>query len=429
VKLLIRQGRLVDPVGGIGGVMDVLIEDGKVAVIGSDLRSPNASVIDARGLTVCAGLVDMHVHLREPGFEYKETIATGSRAAARGGFTSIAPMPNTRPVIDSPERVADLLHRADAACGVRIWPIGAVSVGQGGEVLTDAAALTGAGAVALSDDGVPVQNANLMRDALIRAKRQHITVLSHCEDADMVKNYAVNEGRVSRVLGLPGRPAIAEELMVARDAMLAEETGGAVHICHVSTARSVDIIRQFKARGVSITCETCPQYFTLTEDEILKQGSLARVNPPLRTSADVAAIREGLRDGTIDAIVTDHAPHSAEEKARPLADAPSGMVGMETSLAVTLTELYHTGIMDLSAILRKMTANPAYILRINKGRLSLGGDADFTIFDPNEAWTVDPEKFASKGRNTPFAGRKLYGKVKYTIVEGRILYQDGQEDE
>lgn len=428
MKLLIRQGRLVDPAGGIGGVMDVLIEDGKVAVIGSDLRAPGASVIDARGLTVCAGLVDMHVHLREPGFEYKETVETGARAAARGGFTSIAPMPNTRPAIDAPERVAELLRRGEAACGVRIWPIGAVSVGQQGRELTNAAALKEAGAVALSDDGVPVQNANLMRDALICAKRQHMTILSHCEDADMVKNYAVNEGRVSRALGLPGRPAIAEELMVARDAMLAEETGGAVHICHISTAGSVEIVRRFKVRGVAITCETCPQYFTLTEDEVLRQGSLARVNPPLRTAADVAAIRAGLRDGTIDVIATDHAPHSAEEKARPLADAPSGMVGLETSLAVTLTELYHTGIMDLSGILRKMTVNPAGVLRINKGRLSLGGDADFTIFDPDEVWTVDPERFASKGRNTPFAGRKLRGKVKYTIVEGKILYQDGQED-
>ena len=426
MKLLIRKGRVVDPVGGIGGVMDILVEDGRVAVIGSELTAPSARVIDARGLTVCAGLVDMHVHLREPGFEYKETIQTGCLAAARGGFTSIAPMPNTRPATDCPERIALVRQKAAQACGVHVWPIGAVTWGQKGQALTDAAALKKAGAVALSDDGMPVQNANLLRDALIRCRRQELTILSHCEDADMVKNYAVNEGRVSRALGLPGRPAIAEELQVMRDAMLAEETGAAVHICHISTARSVEIVRQFKKKGVPITCETCPQYFTLTEDELLSRGTLARVNPPLRTRLDVEGILAGLKDGTIDVIATDHAPHSAEEKARPLPEAPSGMVGLETALAVTLTSLYHTGVMDLSDILRKMTINPAFILRIPKGRLSLGGGADFTIFDPDEEWTVDPEQFASKGRNTPFAGRTLKGRVKYTIVDGKIIYQEGK---
>lgn len=424
VKLLIRKGRLVDPVGGIGGVMDILIENGVVAVIGSDLNDPAAEVIDARGLTVSAGLVDMHVHLREPGFEYKETIETGALAAVRGGFTSIACMPNTKPVTDSPEQIAYIKQKAAAAGTARVWPIGAVSVGQKGEALTDAAALKEAGAVALSDDGVPVQNANLVRDALIRARRHDLTVLSHCEDANMVRNYAVNEGRISRKLGLPGRPAIAEELMVMRDCMLAEETGGAVHICHVSTAGSVEIIRRCKKRGVPVTAETCPQYFTLTEDAVLEQGSLARVNPPLRTKTDVEAILRGLKDGTIDAIVTDHAPHSAEEKAKPLAEAPSGMVGLETALGVTLTALYHTGYMDLSDILKKMTFNPACILRIPKGRLSLGGEADFTIFDPNETWTVDPETFASKGRNTPYGGTSLKGKVKYTIVGGKVVYRE-----
>ena len=423
---MIRKGRVVDPVGGIGGVMDILVEDGRVAVIGSELTAPSARVIDARGLTVCAGLVDMHVHLREPGFEYKETIQTGCLAAARGGFTSIAPMPNTRPATDCPERIALVRQKAAQACGVHVWPIGAVTWGQKGQALTDAAALKKAGAVALSDDGMPVQNANLLRDALIRCRRQELTILSHCEDADMVKNYAVNEGRVSRALGLPGRPAIAEELQVMRDAMLAEETGAAVHICHISTARSVEIVRQFKKKGVPITCETCPQYFALTEDELLSRGTLARVNPPLRTRLDVEGILAGLKDGTIDVIATDHAPHSAEEKARPLPEAPSGMVGLETALAVTLTSLYHTGVMDLSDILRKMTVNPAFILRIPTGRLSLGGGADFTIFDPDEEWTVDPEQFASKGRNTPFAGRTLKGRVKYTIVDGKIIYQEGK---
>ena len=425
MKLLIRQGRLVDPVGGIGGVMDILLEDGKVAVIGSDIREQDAEIIDARGLTVCAGLVDMHVHLREPGFEYKETVETGAAAAAHGGFTSIACMPNTRPVTDSPEGIDLVRQKAAQACGVHVWPIGAVSKGQKGQELTDFEALKGAGAVALSDDGVPVQNANLMRDGLILAHRQNLTILSHCEDADMVKNYAVNEGRISRQLRINGRPAIAEELMVARDAMLAEETGAAGDICHISTAKSVGNVRRYKRKGVQITCETCPQYFSLTEDEILTQGTMARVNPPLRTRADVEAIIEGLKDGTIDAIATDHAPHSAEEKAKALTEAPSGMVGLETALGVTLTYPYHTKEMPLSDILRKMTINPACILRLpTKGRLSIGADGDMVIFDPAEEWTVDPEQFASKGRNTPFAGKKLKGKVKYTIVGGKVVYQD-----
>ena len=431
MKYLIRQGRLVDPVSGIGGVMDILLEGDKVAVIGSDLSAPGAQVIDAAGLTVCAGLVDMHVHLREPGFEYKETISSGARAGAAGGFTSIACMPNTKPVIDSPGAVAFVKEKAALARregGARVWPIAAVSRGQKGQEVNDYEGLKAAGAVALSDDGVPVQNANLLRDAMILAHRQGLTILSHCEDADLVQNFAVNEGRVSRQLRIPGRPAIAEELQVMRDAMLAEETGAAVHICHISTAKSVAIVRRYKKKGVQITCETCPQYFTFTEEEVLQQGSLARVNPPLRTSADVEAIIEGLKDGTIDAIATDHAPHSAEEKARPLTEAPSGMVGLETALAATLTALYHTGEMSLSDILRKMTLNPACILRLpGAGRLSVGGEADLVLFDPDEEWTVDPEQFRSQARNTPFGGRTLKGRVKYTIIGGEVIYRYGEE--
>jgi dihydroorotase len=327
-------------------------------------------------------------------------------------------------VIDSPEGVAYLRKRAGESCGVNVWPVGAVSVGELGQQATDPKALKEAGAVALSDDGVPVMDANLMRDQLIRASRQGMTILAHSEDINMVQNYAVNEGRVSRQLGIPGRPGIAEEYMVMRDAMLAEETGTAVHICHISTAKSVDIVRRYKKKGVQITCETGPQYFTLTEDEILTKGTMARVNPPLRTTADVDAIIKGLQDGTIDAIATDHAPHSAEEKARPLESAPSGMVGLETALAVTLTALYHTGRMTLSDILRKMTINPANILRIPRGRLGVGCAADLTIFDPDARWTVDPDQFVSKGRNTPFAGMQVRGRVKYTIVGGKIIYQE-----
>lgn len=374
---------------------------------------------------VCPGLVDMHVHLRDPGLTYKEDIFTGTAAAAHGGVTSVACMANTDPVVDTPEQVRYVKDKAAQANGVHVYPIAAVSMGMRGEEPSDADALKKAGAIALSDDGCNVDNANLMRDVMIHAKRLEMPVLCHCEDTTMVEGRAVNEGSVSRQLWLEGRPAIAEEIMVMRDAMLAEETGAHVHICHVSTAKSVDIIRRMKKRGVAITCETCPQYFTLTEDEILTQGSMARVNPPLRTAKDIKGIIAGLKDGTIDAIATDHAPHSAEEKSRPLTRAPSGMVGLETSLAITLTELYHTGKMKLPEIIKRMTYTPASILRLSsKGRLSLGSDADITIFDPEEVWTIDPEQFASKARNTPFAGREVKGKVKYTIVGGNVIYQD-----
>ena len=332
-------------------------------------------------------------------------------------------MPNTKPAADSPETLSYIINAAKGP-GARVLPIGALTVGEKGEALTDAQALRAAGAVALSDDGMPVQNAALMRRGLLAAKAQGLTVLSHCEDAEMVQNYAVNEGVVSQALGIPGRPAIAEELMVARDAMLARETESPVHICHVSTAGSVEIIRRFKALGVPITCETCPQYFSLTEEEVLKQGTMARVNPPLRTPADVEAIIAGLQDGTIDAIATDHAPHSAEEKARPLTEAPSGMVGLETALGVSLTYLYHPGKLSLPEIIQKMTAAPAAILGLPYGRLAVGAPADLTVFDLGEVWTVEPEAFRSMGRNTPYGGKELKGKVKYTVVDGQVVYRD-----
>lgn len=425
MKLLIKHGRVVDPVSGTVSIQDLYIENGKVVQLEKDIRQEADQVIDADGLVVCPGLVDMHVHLRDPGLTYKEDIFTGTAAAAHGGVTSVACMANTDPVVDTPEQVRYVKDKAAQANGVHVYPIAAVSMGMRGEEPSDADALKKAGAIALSDDGCNVDNANLMRDVMIHAKRLEMPVLCHCEDTTMVEGRAVNEGSVSRQLWLEGRPAIAEEIMVMRDAMLAEETGAHVHICHVSTAKSVDIIRRMKKRGVAITCETCPQYFTLTEDEILTQGSMARVNPPLRTTKDIKGIIAGLKDGTIDAIATDHAPHSAEEKSRPLTRAPSGMVGLETSLAITLTELYHTGKMKLPDIIKRMTYTPASILRLSsKGRLSLGSDADITIFDPEEVWTIDPEQFASKARNTPFAGREVKGKVKYTIVGGNVIYQD-----
>lgn len=424
MTLLIKNGRQVHPVTGAVVRQDLFVENGKIAMIDDRLDVAADQVIDAAGLVIAPGLVDMHVHLRDPGFTYKEDIVTGSYAAARGGVTSMACMANTKPVLDTPEQMEYVYNRAKEGSGVQIYPIGAVSKGLMGEELTDAEQLKKAGAIALSDDGVNVDNANLMRDALIKARRLGLPVLCHCEDTSMVEGRAVNEGSVSRQLWLEGRPAIAEEIVIMRDAMLAEETGAHVHVCHISTAKSVDIVRRMKKKGVNITCETCPQYFTLTEDEVLSQGPLARVNPPLRTAKDVQGILAGLKDGTIDAIATDHAPHSDEEKARPLTKAPSGMVGLETSLAIALTELYHTGHMELHDIIRRMSTNPADILHLTRGRMALGAAADLVIFDPNEEWVIDPQKFASKSHNTPFGGKKVKGKVKYTLVGGKIIYQD-----
>ena len=424
MQLLIRGGRVVDPAQGVDDRLDLLIQDGKILRLGRDLAAPDAQILNAGGLTAAPGLVDIHVHLREPGFEAKETVSTGCAAAARGGVTTLVAMPNTRPAADCPE-VVRLVRDKAAATGINVLPAGAVTLGQKGEQLTDFAALKAAGVPALTDDGVPIQNLALLRRALLEAKRLSLPLLDHCEDRDMVQNYAVNEGAVSRRLGLPGRPAVAEELQIMRDVMLAEDTGAHVHICHISTAKGVDIVRQAKARGVRVTCETCPQYFTLTEDEILRQGTMARVNPPLRTQADVDGIRVGLADGTIDAIVTDHAPHTAGEKSKPLPDAPSGMVGLETSLALALTGLYHTGLLPLARVLDLMSASPAALLGLDKGTLAAGRDADLILFDPDQEWIIDKTKFASKGRNTPFHGRTVRGRVKYTISRGTIIYQEG----
>ena len=424
MRLLIRGARVVDPAGGLDAPLDILTDNGKIARLGADLAADGAQVLDAIGLVAAPGLVDLHVHLRQPGFEDKETVATGCAAAAKGGVTTLVAMPNTRPAADCPD-IVRLVRDKAAPTGVNVLPAGAVTVGQKGERLTDFAALKAAGVPALTDDGVPIQNLALLRRAMQEAKRLDLPLLDHCEDRDMVQNYAVNEGDVSRQLGLPGRPAIAEELQIMRDVMLAEDTGAHVHICHISTAKGVDIVRQAKARGVPVTCETCPQYFTLTQEEVLRQGTMARVNPPLRTQADVDGIRAGLLDGTIDAIVTDHAPHTAQEKPRPLPDAPSGMVGLETSLALALTGLYHTGLLPLARVLALMSASPAALLGLPKGTLEVGRDADLVLFDPEEEWTIDKEQFVSKGRNTPFHGRTVRGRVKYTISQGKIIYMEG----
>ncbi|MEL4106661.1 dihydroorotase [Oscillospiraceae bacterium WX1] len=422
--LLIQNGRVVGFGAQEPSRRDIFINKGKIAPL-SDMPKVlrDVTVLDAAGCIVAPGLVDMHVHLRDPGQTDKEDLLSGALAAAAGGVTTVACMPNTSPVIDTADSVRDIVLRAKKAV-VNILPYAAVTVGQKGTVLSDFAAVKAAGACALSDDGVPVMNAAVLRRAMLEAINNGLFISSHCEDADLVKNYAVNDGAVSRRLGLPGRPAVAESLMAARDVMLAHETGSRLHIAHVSAAETVHIIRQAKALGISVTAETCPQYFTLTEEEVLRQGALARVNPPLRTEKDVEAVIEGLCDGTLDAIATDHAPHLSAEKARPLPDAPSGMVGLETSLALSLTALCHTGRMSVGTLIRLMSENPAKILGLSKGHLDVGSCADLVIFDPDEAWTVDSGRFYSKSRNTPFNGMSVKGRVKYTLVGGEIVYKE-----
>ncbi len=402
---------------------DIFIKDGKIAPPDSiPANLDGVMILDAGGCVAAPGLVDMHVHFRDPGFLHKEDVFTGARAAAAGGVTTAVCMPNTSPVLDSAETVASLITRARSA-DINVLSYGAVTLGQKGEMLTDAASLREAGAVGLSDDGMPVMNAAVLREAMLQAKKAGLVIISHCEDAWLVRDYAVNDGDAAKKLGIPGRPAIAEDLMVMRDIMLAHETGARVHIAHISTAGAVDIVRKAKASGIAVTAETCPHYFTLTEDAVLLQGSMARVNPPLRTQKDVDAVIEGLTDGTIDVIATDHAPHSAEEKAKPLEKAPSGISGLETSLGLTLTALYHTGRLPLERIITLMSKNPADILGLNKGSIRIGDDADIVLFDPNEEWIVDPATFRSKGHNTPFGGMTLKGKVKYTILGGSVVYK------
>ena len=419
--ILIKNGRVP---GTEADKADVLIKDGIIAEIAENIaETGDMTVIDATGHFVAPGLVDMHVHFRDPGFEYKEDILTGAAAAAAGGATTCCCMPNTSPVADNPDVIKYICDKAKKT-PVKVLPYGAVTMGQIGAELTDFAALKKAGAIALSDDGNPIQNARIMHRALQLARETGMLVIVHCEDAELAQNYAVNEGKASWELMLPGRPAIAEEIMAARDIMLAADTGARLHIAHVSTAKSVEIIRKAKAAGAKITAETCPQYFSLTEDEILKQGALARVNPPLRTKDDVEAIICGLADGTIDAIATDHAPHSADEKALPLTEAPSGMIGLETSLALALTNLYHTGRVGIDEIIALMSTNPASILGLDAGNISVGAIADVTVFDPDKEWTVRPDGFKSKARNTPFAGTKLKGKVTYTICRGEIVFRE-----
>ena len=426
MNVVLKGGRIVDPSQGMDAVSDILIRGGKISRIDRNItpsKADSGKIIDLRGMVVAPGLTDMHVHLREPGFEYKETIRTGSEAAVAGGFTSIACMANTNPVNDNRSVTEFILKQARLAAMANVFPVAALSRGQAGETLTEFGDLKSAGAVAFSDDGNPVADSGIMRHALEYACSLDMPVLSHCEDRGLSSSGLMHEGFVSTELGLPGIPAVAEDIMVLRDIALARFTGTSVHIAHVSTAGAVQAVRDAKAAGVHVTAETAPHYFTLTDEALRGFSTNCKMYPPLRGAEDVEAVKEGLSDGTIDAIASDHAPHSSVEKDVEFAYAANGIIGLETSLALSL-KLVRDGILTLPQLIEKMSTNPAHILKIPKGSLTPGCDADITLIDIHKAWTVDAGTFRSKGRNCPFDGWNLIGKAIMAIVGREVRYTD-----
>lgn len=425
MKTILRGGRVIDPSQNLDGVMDVLIEDGRIAELCAHAQEDGAEVIDVSGLCVLPGLVDIHCHLRDPGFEYKEDIATGTRSAAAGGFTSICCMPNTNPVNDCAAVTRYILERAaTVGSGVHVYPIGAISKGLKGGELAEIGTMKEAGIVAISDDGKPVVNSNLMRLALIYADHFDVPVVSHSEDPDLVDGGVMNEGYMSTLLGLRGTTRAAEEVMIARDILVAEAYGKRIHLCHVSTKGGVQLIREAKARGVRVTAETAPHYIGATDAWVEGYDTNTRVNPPLRTEEDRLAVIAGLVDGTLDCIATDHAPHHADEKNVEYPLAASGMVGFETAFAVCYTELVEKGYMDLPRLVSLMTCKPARILNLPAGTLAPGARADIALVDPARSWTVDAAKLHSRSKNTPFDGRTYTGRVKRTLCAGRTIYEE-----
>jgi dihydroorotase len=421
---LIRGGRVIDPSCNTDDVNDVYLEDGKVADVGRKIGSPDgALVLDATGKMVSPGLIDVHVHLREPGQEELETVATGAMAAAAGGFSAVCAMPNTDPVTDNQAAIGFIVSQAQRASKARVYPIGAISLGQKGHQLAEFGELVGAGAVAVSDDGKPVVSSHLMRTALEYARTFGIPVADHCEDPTLSAGGAMHEGIVSTRLGLKGIPAAAEEIMVARDILLAELTGGHIHLCHMSTRGSVELIRRAKGKGLRVTAEACPHHFTLTHEACEGYDTNAKMNPPLREPEDREAIRQGLRDGTIDAICTDHAPHHYDAKEREFDDAPNGIIGLETAFGLAVTNLVETELLTLSDLINRMSTMPAKIFRLPGGSLRPGSPADVLIADPKARWVVDPAAFFSKSRNSPFGGRQLTGLAEVTIVRGEVVFQ------
>ncbi|HEX2077221.1 MAG TPA: dihydroorotase [Longimicrobium sp.] len=425
--MLIRGGRVVDPSQGLDAVLDVLLADGLIARVGESLDAPEgAETVDASGLVVAPGLIDVHVHLREPGQEHKETIATGARAAAAGGFTTVVAMPNTDPPIDNPASVGFVLAEGLRAGGARVYPTGCITVGQNGEQLTEFGELIDAGAVAVTDDGRPVGSAGMLRMALEYALTFDLPVAVHEEELTLSRGGSMNEGIIASRLGLTGIPNEAEDVMIARDLMLAELTGGRLHVQHVSTRRGVELIRAAKERKIRVTAEATPHHFTLTDAAVEAYRTDAKMNPPLRSEADRQTVRQGVRDGTLDVIATDHAPHHYDEKEQAFEDAPNGIVGLETSLGLSYTELVAAGLLDLSALIDRMSCAPAramHLDRLGLGSLREGGLGDVTIIDPRIEWTVDPTQFHSMSRNTPFAGRALRCRAVRTIVGGRTVWQ------
>lgn len=420
-SLLIRGGRVVDPANNFDGVADVLIVDGKIAAVAPDIKSSADREYDAAGKIVAPGLIDMHVHLREPGQEAKEDFLSGSKAAAAGGYTTVATMPNTSPVVDNAALVRAMIKRAEDIDIINIKIIGAVTKNQQGQELAEMRDMIAAGAVAFSDDGHFDDNAKIFMNALDYLHDTGKLIICHEEETSLVKGGVMNEGKRSAILGLKGRPTVAEDIAVARDVLLAEYTGGRVHIAHISSARAVELVRDAKKRGVKVTAEVTPQHLTMTEDLVNPADASTKINPPLRTQKDCDACLAGLLDGTIDAIVTDHSPHAPEEKDREYIYAPSGFPSLETSVGVLFTELYHKNKIDLKTLISKMTAEPAKIFGLNAGTLSLDAPADVTIIDPELVWTVDAKNFYTKGSHSPFVGRKLKGRAVATIVRGNLM--------
>ncbi len=421
--LLLQGGRVIDPSQDHDSVADLLLVDGKIEALGRGLGAPDgAEISDVSGKVVAPGLVDVHVHFREPGLEDSETVETGARAAAAGGFTSVCAMPNTDPVTDNQATVGFIVKQGEAAGAARVYPYGAITLGQKGEHLAEFGELVQAGAVAFSDDGHPVVSSHRMRTALEYALTFGVPIADHCEDPELVSGGVMHEGLVSSRLGLKGIPAAAEQILVARDVFLSELTGGHAHICHVSCRGTVDLIRRAKERGVNVTAEVTPHHLTLTDRACEGYDTNAKMNPPLREDTDVDAVREGLRDGTIDMIVTDHAPHHYELKERDFDDAAMGVIGLETAMGICLTELVGKSELTLPELIARMSTTPARVFHLPAGTLSVGAAADVVVFDTKQRWKVDPLKFFSKSRNTPFAGWELVGKIERTLVGGKTVH-------
>jgi dihydroorotase len=424
-RILVKGGRMIDPASGTDAVKDILVEDGRIARIGNGLSVDDAVQVNAEGMLVFPGLVDMHVHLREPGFEHKETIESGTKSAAAGGFTTVACMPNTNPVIDSPAMVEYVYLKAEKEGCVKVKPIAAITKGQMGEELSPIGELVRYGAAAFSDDGHPVSNSNLMRRAMEYASMWDALIISHCEDADLSRDGVMNEGEVSTMLGMRGIPSVAEDVMVAREIALARYTGCRVHIAHISTKASVEMVRRAKAEGIKISAEAAPHHFSLTDSAVDGYSSMTKVNPPLRSEEDVEAVIGGLRDGTIDAIATDHAPHHRDDKEVEYSMAAFGISGLETAVPLAVTHLLRPGVLTPLELAERMSFAPARLLKIDAGYIAEGGPADITIIDPDCEIIVDASKFVSKGKNSPFDGMKLWGRVVITIVEGRMAWNAG----